>query len=331
METFEALVVDRAGEGLSSEVGRLRLSDLPEGDVLIRVDYSSLNYKDALACVPNGNIVKAYPFVPGIDLAGTVVSSADERIREGAKVLVTGYGLGVSRYGGFSEYARVPADWAVELPPGWSSKEAMMYGTAGFTAALSVLALRENGVAPGTGPVLVTGATGGVGSVAVAILAKLGYEVVASTGKPEAENDLRTLGARRIVGRGELMPEKPRPLDKMKWAGVVDSVGGNQLAAILASVNYGGTVAASGMTGGTELPATVFPFILRGVRLIGIDSVNAPMETRTRVWRLLAEEFKPEGLDSFVSEIRLRQVPEALSAMLAGRSRGRVVVKLGGE
>jgi len=332
MEEFEALVVDRTGEegGLIADVKRLGLADLPEGELLVRVAYSSLNYKDALACVPNGNIVKSYPFVPGIDLAGTVVESSDERFPVGSKLLVTGYGLGVSRFGGFGEYARVPADWAVGLPAGISLRDAMAFGTAGFTAALSVLALRDNGVVPGGGPVLVTGATGGVGSVAVAILAKLGYEVVASSGKPEAADALLRLGASRVIGREELIPEKPRPLDKQLWAGAVDCVGGRTLASALAATNYGGTVAASGMTGGTELPATVFPFILRGVRLIGIDSVQAPMETRERVWRLLACEWKPDGLSEAVSEIRLRDVPEALSSMLAGRSRGRVVVRIGG-
>lgn len=329
MEGFKALIVDRTQDGNHRcEVGMLKKEQLPQGELLVKVTYSSLNYKDALAAAPDGNVVKTYPFVPGIDLAGTVVSSEDARFREGDAIVATGYGLGVTHFGGYGEYASIPADWAVPLPDGLTLKEAMICGTAGFTAALSVQALRDNGVVPEGGPVLVTGATGGVGSVATAILAKLGYEVTASTGKPEAKEELLGLGAASVIDRSELSPAAPRALDKQRWAGVVDCVGGKPLAAVLAGVKYGGTVAASGLTGGTDLPATVFPFILRGVRLIGIDSVFVPMPIRRKTWELLASEFRPDKLHELSSEIPLEDVPAALAAMLAGKSRGRVVVKL---
>ncbi|QJD86645.1 oxidoreductase [Cohnella herbarum] len=328
MDAFKALVADREGDEVRIGTRRMTAAQLPEGEVLVRVVYSSVNYKDGLASIPNGNIVKDYPFIPGIDLAGIVVSSEDSRFREGDEILVTGFGLGVNRFGGYSEYAKVPADWVVKLPAGLSLKEAMIFGTAGFTAAMSVQALQAGGVDPKSGPVLVTGATGGVGSVSIAILAKLGYEVVASTGKKEAADELLRLGATRVIGREELFPEKPRPLGRETWAGVVDCVGGKSLASILSNVKYGGTVAASGLTGGSELETTVFPFILRGIRLIGIDSVQASMSARRRVWELLASEYKPEGLASIASEISLEQIPSALSAILSGQSRGRVVVKL---
>ncbi|MFB9273981.1 oxidoreductase [Cohnella cellulosilytica] len=328
MEAFNALVADRTVNGVKCEIRRLSADQLPPGELLVRVAYSSLNYKDALAAAPDGNVVKTYPFVPGIDLAGTVVSSEDGRFREGEEILATGYGLGVTHFGGYGEYARIPADWAVPLPDGLTLKEAMICGTAGFTAALSVQALRDNGVVPEGGPVLVTGATGGVGSVAVAILSKLGYEVTASTGKPEAKDELLGLGAASVIDRGELTPAVPRSLDKQRWAGVVDCVGGKPLAAVLGGVKYGGTVAASGLTGGTELPATVFPFILRGVRLIGIDSVFVPMPARRRTWELLASEYRPVKLHELSSEIALADVPAAMAVMLAGKSKGRNVVKL---
>lgn len=329
MEAFKALIVDRTQDGgHRCEVGLLDKERLPQGELLIRVAYSSLNYKDALAAAPNGGIVKAYPFVPGIDLAGTVVSSEDDRFREGDEIVATGYELGVSHFGGYGEYARIPADWAVPLPSGLTLKEAMIYGTAGFTAALSVQALRDNGVYPEGGPVLVTGATGGVGSVAVAILAKLGYEVTASTGKPEAKEELLQLGAHSVIDRNELTPASARSLDKQRWAGVVDCVGGKSLATVLAGVKYGGTVAASGLTGGTDLPTTVLPFILRGVRLIGIDSVFVPMPARRKTWELLATKYRPDKLRELSSEIPLDDIPAAMAVMLAGRSKGRIVVKL---
>ncbi|WP_206424252.1 oxidoreductase [Cohnella candidum] len=328
LQPFQALVVDKADGEFRIGVRTRTEGDLPEGDLLIQVAYSSLNYKDALACVPDGNIVKRYPFVPGIDLAGIVVESRDDRFENGDEVLVTGYELGVAHEGGFSQYARVPAAWAVKLPDGLSLKEAMIYGTAGFTAALSVNELRHSGVTPERGPVLVTGATGGVGSMAVAMLAKLGYEVEAVTGKLDMRGELLRLGAARIVERSELVPDPSRPLGKQRWGGAVDCVGGDLLAAVLGGIRYGGAVAASGLAGGSGLPATVFPFILRGVRLIGIDSVLAPMDVRLETWMRLASEFKPDRLDAMYTEISLEQVPECVSAMLAGQSRGRWLVKL---
>jgi acrylyl-CoA reductase (NADPH) len=327
MDNFKALVVDKSEEAFKIETRLLSIDDLPEGELLVKVVYSSLNYKDALACIPNGNIVKKYPFVPGIDLAGIVVSSQDDRFQEGDEILITGYDLGVSHFGGFSQYARVPSEWAVRLPQGLSMKEAMVIGTAGFTAALSVHALQENGIYPEKGPILVTGATGGVGSVSVSILSKLGYEVVASTGKSEMKEYLLGLGAHRVISRDELLPAQPRSLEKQTWAGAIDCVGGKLLSYILSSTGYGGAVAVSGLTGGTELATTVFPFILRGIRLIGIDSVLAPMTVRIKVWERLASELKPETLESMCTEISLEQISDVIPAILKGESRGRMIVK----
>nr|WP_313996766.1 oxidoreductase [uncultured Paenibacillus sp.] len=332
IQPFQAIVVDRAGDNGNGDVEprirTLEAADLPEGELLVRVSYSSVNYKDALACSANGNIVKTYPFVPGIDLAGVVEQSESPRFKPGDEVIVTGYGLGVSHFGGWSEYARIPADWAVPLPEGLSAKEAMMLGTAGFTAALSVVALEESGVLPNSGLVLVTGASGGVGSAAVAMLARLGYETVASTGKPDEAERLRELGARHILTREELVPAETKPLDKQLWAGAVDCVGGRTLSSILPRIRYSGAVAASGLTGGTALSATVLPFILRGVRLIGIDSVFIPMARRTDIWRQLAGRLKPDKPDALFREIPLGRVPEIVQPMLNGESRGRIVVKL---
>ncbi|MGG4033135.1 acryloyl-CoA reductase [Paenibacillus cisolokensis] len=329
MPTFQALVVSRENGRFGLDVQDLTIEDLPEGEVTIRVAYSSVNYKDGLASIPDGQVVKTYPIVPGIDLAGTVASSRDPRFKEGDEVLVTGYGLGVSHHGGFSQYARVPAEWVVPLPEGLTLKEAMAYGTAGFTAALSVHRLEEHGVAPDKGPVLVTGATGGVGSMAVAMLARKGYEIAASTGKDAEHDFLRRLGAGTVIHRSELLPENIRPLGKQLWAGAVDPVGGRSLAYILSAIRYGGSVAVSGLTGGSELPTTVLPFILRGVNLLGIDSVYCPMDLRLRLWQRMATDLKPNfKLDDICSEISLAELPGALSDILKGRQRGRTIVKL---
>ncbi|MFC3344867.1 oxidoreductase [Paenibacillus abyssi] len=330
MNSFKALVVDKIDDRVKTDIRFLALDELPPGELLVNVVYSSINYKDALACIPNGNIVKTYPFIPGIDMAGIVVESRNEHFKEGDEILVTGYDFGVSHYGGLSQYARIPAEWAVKLPQGLSLKEAMIFGTAGFTAAMSVQELQQNGILPDSGPVLVTGASGGVGSVAVAILSKLGYEVAASTGKEDRREELLKLGASRVMSREEVIPEQARPLNKQIWSGAVDCVGGKTLASILSSVQYGGAVAASGLTGGIELPTTVFPFILRGIRLIGIDSVSAGMARREQVWKLLAGEYKPVMLEDMYTEIALEQVPEVVPSMLDGQSRGRVIVNLKG-
>ncbi|MFC4769065.1 NADPH:quinone oxidoreductase family protein [Effusibacillus consociatus] len=327
-ERFRALVVDKSEDSFSVNVKELSLNDLPEGDVTIRVAYSSVNYKDGLAAAPNGRIVKSYPFVPGIDLSGTVVESRDSRFREGDEVLVTSYELGVTHYGGFSEYARVPASWVVKLPEGLSLKEAMALGTAGFTAGLSVQRLEENGLHPDRGPVIVTGATGGVGSTAVAMLAKRGYHVVASTGKESEHEYLHSLGAKEILSR-EQVTDTSRPLQKELWAGAVDPVGGNTLSYLLSTTKYGGSVAVSGLTGGADFTTTVFPFILRGVNLLGIDSVYCPMNVRVKLWERLGSDLKPANLlESIGQEITLDELPASLSAILKAEIRGRTIVRL---
>ncbi|MYL70536.1 acryloyl-CoA reductase [Halobacillus litoralis] len=325
---FHALVVNKTEEDFSVNVESLTLEDLPEGDVTIHVHYSSVNYKDGLASIPNGKIVQSYPFVPGIDLAGTVVSSEDDRYQEGDEVVVTSYELGVSHYGGYSEYARVPGDWVVPLPENMTLKEAMAFGTAGFTAALSVHRLEESGVKPEDGTILVTGATGGVGSMAVSMLAKRGYHVTASTGKESEHEYLKTLGAQEIISREEVTPEKIRPIGKQKWAGVVDPVGGKTLASVLSNTKYGGAVAVSGLTAGVEVPTTVFPFILRGVNLLGIDSVYCPKDLREKLWTRMATDLKPDDLGEIEKEVSLKELPDTLSDILQGKVRGRTVVNI---
>ncbi|NJJ39064.1 acryloyl-CoA reductase [Paenibacillus apii] len=328
--SFQALFVDNT-EPFSVAVKPVSLDDLPAGEVVIKVAYSSVNYKDGLASIPDGNIVKSYPFVPGIDLSGVVESSEDERFKPGQPVLVTGYGFGVSHFGGYSEYARVPADWVVPLPDGLSLREAMIYGTAGFTAAMSIQALEDNGVSPDQGKVLVTGAAGGVGGAAVAMLAARGYHVVAGTGRTSESDYLKGLGAAEVISRSEIYdPEaKQRPLDKQLWQAAVDPVGGNQLAAILSKIAYRGSVAVSGLTGGTKVPATVLPFILRGVNLLGIDSVFCPAELRLKVWDRMANDLKPADLETLVGrEVTLAELPLALTDILKSNTRGRVLVKL---
>lgn len=328
MNAFKALVVDQTEDGhVSKEIRELSEKDLPEGDVLIKVHYSSVNFKDGMAAMENGNIVNDYPMVPGIDLSGTVEKSNDPAFTEGQEVIVTSYELGVSHYGGYSEYAKVPSEWIVPLPEGLSLKEAMVYGTAGFTAALSVMRLQEEGVTPDKGTILVTGATGGVGSMAAAMLAKLGYDVAASTGKSSEHDYLKKLGVKEIIAREDLVPEKIRPIDKERFAGAVDPVGGETLSYILSCLQYGGAVAVSGLTAGTKVPTTVFPFILRGINLVGIDSVNCPMERRREVWNRLAADLKTEDLLSEIgSDITINELPETLEQIISGKIRGRKVV-----
>jgi acrylyl-CoA reductase (NADPH) len=328
-QLFDSLVVNKQNEQFSVEVQKLTLSDLPKGEVLIRVYYSSVNYKDSLATIPNGNIVNTYPFVPGIDLAGVVVSSDDARFQEGDEVIATSYDIGVSHFGGYSEFARIPAEWIVPLPKGLTLKETMIIGTAGFTAALSVQRLIENNVTPEKGTVLVTGATGGVGSFSVSILSTLGYTVEASTGKESEHEYLKKLGAASIVSREEIYDGKIRALGKQKWAAAVDPVGGEPLASLLSQIQYCGSVAASGLTAGTKLPTSVFPFILRGVNLLGIDSVYCPMETRLKIWNRLSTDFKPANLEELIQqEVTLAQLPSVLPTLLKGQARGRIIVKL---
>ncbi|HLZ69065.1 MAG TPA: oxidoreductase [Dehalococcoidia bacterium] len=329
-QTYRALVVDKQDGVFSVGVRELPFDQLPAGDVTIRVAYSTVNYKDGLACTADGRIIRGYPMVPGVDLAGTVTDSMNGRFKAGDEVVVTGFDQGVSHPGGFAEYARVPAGWVVKLPAGLSLREAMALGTAGFTAGLSVQRLEENGLRPGNGPVLVTGATGGVGSTAVSMLAGRGYEVAASTGKSSEHGFLRGLGAGEILTREEVSAQSNRPLEKERWAAGVDPVGGDTLAYLVRTTKYGGSVASSGLTGGTALSTTVFPFILRGVSLLGIESVMCPMAVREPLWQRLAGDLKPKGLsDSIAHEITLEQVPEVVPVILRGGVTGRAVVRIG--
>jgi acrylyl-CoA reductase (NADPH) len=323
--TFRAFrITDDKGPG---RVVDANIAELTPGDVVIDVACSSVNYKDALAGTGTGKILRRFPLVGGIDLAGTIRSSTDGRFREGQAVVVTGYDLGVAHDGGYAAVARVPADWVVPLPAGLDLFESMAIGTAGFTAALSVVELEHNGLKPENGPVVVTGATGGVGSLAVSCLSKLGYKVTALTGKDGEHAFLRSLGAADVISRAGLQTGT-RPLEKATWAGAVDAVGGDILAWLTKTMNYGGAIANSGLTAGTELHTTVLPFILRGVKLLGIDSVMCPMPRRLDVWRRLATDMKPEQLRSIATEISLDDLPSAFDTLLKGRARGRFVVKL---
>jgi acrylyl-CoA reductase (NADPH) len=296
-------------------------------EVVIRAAYSSVNYKDALAATGKGKILRRFPLVGGIDVAGTVVTSEDSRFRDGKAVLVTGYDLGVAHDGGYAEYVRVPSDWVVPLPDGLTLFEAMALGTAGFTAALAIIRLERNGLARDRGPVAVTGATGGVGSIAVAALSKLGYSVTAITGKDQEHAYLRELGAAEILSRSTLQLGT-KPLEKATWAGAVDAAGGDLLAWLVRTTNPWGSVASTGLTGGTDLHLTVMPFILRGVSLLGVDSVACPMDVRREVWRRLASDMKPPQLASIAREISLDELPGAFETLLEGLARGRFVVKL---
>ncbi len=329
MADFRALVVDRCDEGVSLALQRWEASELMEGEVTVRVQYSSVNYKDSLAARADGRVARRYPLVPGIDLAGKVEQSSSPRFSPGDAVLAHGYDLGVSHHGGFAELARVPAAWTVPLPRGLSPRQAMAIGTAGFTAGLSVARLEELGLRPDQGPVIVTGASGGVGSTAVAILAKRGYRVAASTGSTEAHDYLRTLGASEILSRDETSAASERPLETGQWAGAVDPVGGSTLAYLLRTMANGASIAASGNTGGGTLNTTVLPFILRGVNLLGIDSAQYPIDRRIVLWQRLAADLRPPRLEeSIANEVGLDEVPRMLEAIHAGEVRGRVVVRV---
>ncbi len=310
--------------------GRLEqvsLEELSAGSVVVKAAFSSVNYKDALAATGAGKILRRFPLIGGIDVAGVVDSSADARFKVGQPVLVTGYDLGVAHDGGYAGYVRVPPDWVVPVPEGLSLFEAMAIGTAGFTAALSIVEMERNGLTPASGPVIVTGATGGVGSVAVQSLTRRGYEVIALTGKPQEEPYLHALGAKQVLSREELQMGT-RPLEKASWAGAVDPVGGATLAWLTRTMMQHGCIASSGLTGGTELNTTVMPFILRGVKLLGIDSVLCPMQARLEVWRRLATDLKPAKLLEMGRQISLPELPSAFDALLKGKTRGRYVVEL---
>lgn len=313
-------------------VGRLSPDDLGEGDVTVQVAWSSVNYKDGLATLPDGKVARIDPLVPGVDLSGEVIASDSDDVEVGRPVIVHGHDLGVAHHGGFAQYARVPAEWVVPLPSGLSLRDAMALGTAGFTAALSVHLLEQRGLQPGDGPVVVTGATGGVGSTAVGMLAQRGYEVVAATGKAEARDWLTNLGAAEIIGRDEVVGDDSKPLGRQRWAGAVDCVGGAMLAGILRALRLGAAVAASGNTGGGALETTVFPFILRGVALLGVDSVQCPRDVRLAVWERLATDLRPRGLaDSIAHEINGlgEDLIAALQTVLAGQMKGRALVRIG--
>ncbi|MCU1502535.1 MAG: Oxidoreductase [Ilumatobacteraceae bacterium] len=317
-DQFRAFTATTNDGAVERKVTTMSADQLPEG-VLIAVERSSVNYKDGLASTANGRVARISPLVPGIDLAGTLVDG-------GEPVIAHGYDIGVSRHGGYAELASVPAEWIVALPDGLDLRQAMIIGTAGFTAALSVVALEERGLTPADGPVLVTGATGGVGSMAVSILATRGYEVVASTGKSESEPYLRSLGAAEVIDRSVLGGEAGKPLESMLWAAAVDCVGGTTLANALARIRYGGAIAASGLTGGAAVPTTVLPFILRNVALLGIDSVQTPIERRRDVWRRLGSDLKPAALDEIGRDVGLDAIGPELDSILLGGQSGRVVV-----
>ncbi|MBB5516149.1 acrylyl-CoA reductase (NADPH) [Rubricella aquisinus] len=329
--SFNALVVTKDDEGKThAGVEQITLDQLPEGDVVVAVEYSTVNYKDGLCIGPGGGLVRNYPHVPGIDFSGTVETSEDDRYKPGDKVVVTGWRMGENRWGGYAQKARVPADFLVPLPEGITTKQAMAVGTAGFTAMLAVMALEDHGLMPGQGPVLVTGAAGGVGSVATAILAHLGYEVAGVTGRPETADYLKSLGATQIVAREEINETVKRPLEAETWAGCIDAVGGAMLARVLGQVKYGGSVAAVGLAGGAGLPATVIPFLLRGVNLLGIDSVMQPYDNRVRAWRRIGSDLPMNKLEEMIQPANLGDLPDLGRAILKGQVKGRVVVDVNG-
>ncbi len=325
--SFRALLVEKEGDAAPvASVQTLDDSRLPAGDVTVAVEYSTVNYKDGLCIGPGGGLVRNYPHVPGIDFAGTVESSADARYQTGDKVVLTGWRVGEAHWGGYAEKACVKADWLVPLPNGLTTRQAMAVGTAGLTSMLAVMALENHGLAPAKGEVLVTGAAGGVGSVATAILANLGYQVACVTGRPETADYLKSLGAARIVAREELAETVKRPLEAEIWAGCIDAVGGAMLARILGQMKYGASVAAVGLAGGANLPATVIPFLLRGVNLLGIDSVMQPYENRVKAWARIATDLPLDKLETMMTPATLSDLPALGAAILKGQVQGRVVV-----
>jgi acrylyl-CoA reductase (NADPH) len=328
--TFRAYVVDKPVDGAFSRgLRELERAELPPGEVTVRVEWSSVNFKDGLAAREDGRVARGYPLIPGIDLAGEVVASQDRRFPVGSRVVANGYDIGTARHGGYGELARIPADWAVPLPGGLTTRDAMAIGTAGFTAAMSVDALERAGVGPGGGPVLVTGAAGGVGSAAIAILAARGHEVWAATGKPDERDRLRDLGATGFLTRDEVTAPG-RPLDSARWAGAVDTVGAATLPYVLRTLRIGGVVASCGNASGAELTTTVFPLILRGVSLLGMDSANMAIGPRRVLWARLADDLLPRGIDDGISEVDLDTLEPALDAIVAGQARGRWVVRVSG-
>ncbi len=330
-ERFTAVVVDEAEGRVTAQVRQVEHDQLPPGDVLVRVRYSSVNFKDGLALTGQGRVIRAYPGIPGIDLAGRVEESTSDQFAPGDEVVMTGCGPGETRWGGYAELARVNAEWLVALPEGLSARQAMGIGTAGFTAMMSVMALEQHGLMPGGRPVVVTGASGGVGSVATALLAHLGYQVTASTGRADAHDYLRSLGAHEIIARTELAAPSTRPLESERWAGAVDSVGGTTLAGVIRTLAIGASVAACGIAGGAEVPTTVQPFILRGVSLLGIDSLRVPQARRRMIWERLRRDLPLDVLERMLSEVPLAEVAAVAPRILGGQVRGRTVVDVSGE
>ena len=325
---FTGILVTKDDAGYRATLQQIDGSQLGDGDVTVRVEWSTLNYKDGLALTGASPVVRRFPLVPGIDFAGTVTHSAHAHWKAGDRVILNGWGVGETHSGGLAQQARVPGDWLVALPPAFTTRQAMAIGTAGYTAMLCVLALERHGVRPGDGEVLVTGATGGVGSVAIALLGKLGYRVVAATGKASEEAYLRQLGAGAVMDRAELSAPG-KPMQKERWSAVVDAVGSHTLANACAQTRYGGIVAACGLAQGADFPATVMPFILRGVTLAGIDSVMAPLARRQEAWERLARDLDPATLEAITTEVALAEAPARAAALMAGQLRGRVVVKIG--
>ena len=325
MSSFKAFLLSKTDDGQRLDWTDVDEADLMEGDVTVAVSHSTINYKDGLALTGTSPVVRRWPMIPGVDFAGTVTASDHDGIGVGDEVILNGWGVGETHLGGYAEVARVPGGWLVPKPSAFSAAQSMAIGTAGYTAMLCVLALEQHGVAPGDGAVLVTGAAGGVGSVAIALLAKLGYEVLASTGRPEEADYLTGLGASSIIDRAELS-EPGRPLGKERWAGAVDAVGSHTLANVLASTRYGGTVAACGLAQGMDLPGSVAPFILRGVTLAGIDGVMAPKERRLEAWARLARDLDPGTLDALTDTHPLSDAPDLAPQILAGQVRGRIVL-----
>ncbi len=328
MGQVKALVLRESAGKVQPSIERLDESALPAGEVTVAVEYSTLNYKDGLVLGGLGRLVRSYPHIPGIDLAGTVERSDAPEYKPGDKVLLTGWRVGELSWGGYAEKARVKAAHLVKLPDGLTTRRAMAIGTAGFTAMLAVMALEEHGLAPEKGEVLVTGAAGGVGSIAISVLAKLGYRVIASTGRPEQQEFLRGLGASGFLDRAALAKPPARPLDAERWAGAIDAVGSTTLASLLTQLNYGAAVAACGLAGGSDLPTTVIPFLLRGVKLLGIDSVMCPIERRRAAWSRLTRDLPLEKLDALTETVPLEALPELGQKILKGGVRGRIVVDL---
>lgn len=326
---FKAFFVEEDGEDFKRRIITKKISDLPEGDITINVKYSSLNYKDALSSIGNRGVTRNYPHTPGIDAAGIVTESNDDDIKKGDKVLVTGYDLGMNTSGGFEEYIRVPKEWVIKLPENLTLKESMIYGTGGFTAAISVYKLMKLGrVKPNDGEILVTGATGGVGSTAIKILSKLGYDVIGATGKSAEKDIVVNMGAKDIIDRHDFEDKSGKAMLKSKWAGVIDTTGGNMVSSAIKSVKYGGSVTTCGNVAGDKFESSIYPFILRGVNLFGIDSVNVDYELRNIIWSLLSNDWKVDTLHDNVNEIGLDELSEVIDKMLDGKHIGRTIVNL---